>query len=51
MRKHGKGPKDIYVSSYGRWQRGHFRRVKSFIRGPGHALSLCPSEFQLSFGF
>jgi hypothetical protein len=51
MVTHGDGPKDVFVRSYGRWQDGHFRRVKSFHRGSWHKLSLRSSSDQLDFGF
>jgi hypothetical protein len=51
MVTHGKGPKIVRVETYGRWQRGRFRRVKRFIRGLGLKLSLRQSSRQLRFGF
>jgi hypothetical protein len=51
MVTHGKGPRLVLVKTYGRWQRGHFRRVKTFIRGLGRKLSLRSSTRQLCFGF
>lgn len=51
MVTHGKGPKIVPVRTYGRWQRGYFRRVKTFIRGLDHKLSVRKSIRQLCFGF
>lgn len=48
---HGKGPKDVFVRSYGRWRRGRYERVCSAHRGSWHQVSLNPSPDQLDFGF
>lgn len=51
MLTHGKGPKDVYVGAYPRWQRGHRRWVKCFTRAAWHKLSHRVSDDQMSFGF
>lgn len=51
MHTHGKGPRDVLVKGYGRWQDGQFRRVRSALRGIRPKLSLRPSRDQLKLGF
>jgi hypothetical protein len=51
MGKHGKGPKDVLVKAYGRWQRGQYQRIKITIRGSGHKLGFRSSRHQFKFGF
>lgn len=47
MRKHGNGPKFVFVRAYGR--EGH--RVSAYNR-PAYCLpNFCPSPFQGDFGF
>ena len=50
-RTHGKGPKDVFVPSYGRWRDGRYHRVRDALRGHDHRMSLRPSPDQLDFGF
>lgn len=49
MVTHGKGPKDVFVRSYGRWRRGHYERVPSAPRASWHKLRLQSSPDQLAF--
>jgi hypothetical protein len=51
MHTHGKGPRDVLVKGYGRWQRGRFRRVRDSLRGIRPKLSIRPSRHQLKLGF
>jgi hypothetical protein len=50
MSHHGKGPKDVRVGAYARWQNGRRRQVESHLRGWAHD-SLRKSPLQLDFGF
>jgi hypothetical protein len=51
MRRHGRGPKDIFVHKYPRWVRGYRKRVGNHKRGldPKHPKRV--TEEQLSFDF
>ena len=49
MFTHGKGPKDVFVRSYGRWRYGRYERVGYARRGSQHRLSLRLSPDQLTF--